>query len=1538
MAQTKAPGGVLSLRDVMGLPSDAEALQQLLQEHHKYCVGALDDDDYMSSEDSDNAFPITLGTAGRINNSGCGRPWDAAIVNNALYYGMPNLEQVFNIRALSRVNCPRTWVVPRGTIPDHSNMHTMGEKLVTNGSAATDYSQRRCIVCARCELLKSPGSNGSLLQKVLAVWPEATARDPYNRPRSSSKDGHSGARLPEKSCTQKGAQGQLYWPAYVTQVVGVFEDPLLECASDPVAVNAIVGETCANGNSVAAGEAPLWQKCRAWLESHDDLNNVISYALQAPMKVCVDVTYCIDEISEGRRLTIAPAIRYPHRSESVENEENDLEILNNAKHICSMLKKGHHCTCMVTCEAQCPILTPEEMPEVVSIRNYSHTGTIGRRRGNATATAAGVTWKPNVDGYNEANSSEGVNNSASISMHSSLTTAKESLPRSRLNNETLSQSPITALEMLAGPICHARQFVYLRPDPLTVAEAQRAAIERLRMCWVRLRRPSPALSKAEAAIQRKIASSTAHPTNEKVKRTMSLHESPYVQSPCRKINNNNPSDTSAPRGPSAPQNVTDDHVQRELKFLQGHTPCAARRGKVGNKAECTQVGCGAPATPDFERTKIRCSSRSASSLRGMRDSSPSRYCRHDSDVDLTAVTEQGTVAGPVGGPSKSCNQSHVFGSHNNSFSTQRSRYDQSPPGAASIESMESSVEALRKYRNACGVRKPPALLAGLTVTALGSPEHQKGAQLHGPEELHDPRQQLHKEHQKQQHQPNEQERVEQTQEQVTEGQSPNWQPTAHRSANSTGSREDFWAKSLYTCHSVPSECASSRETNHNSYQRRGKVPDESSTGPTEGERGEAFTEPTTTDREEVHIRIGPANQGSGAASLPKVCSLRDVVEAQSVETGAARPMNGPAGTSVSKKSEEAEEGQSDGAKNQVVVVSSLALMMHHDEVASEAYEEGGNLMPCVIPTGRSRSTTQDSARGKPVSKKQSPNRWNSDQWLPQQGNVPSTMSGSARALCQDQMSEALSPSSISSDGNTADNGLLEVIRPYIQSRLQEQQLAPEPHQHPYAAHTNGPGTSITLRDVARISLSENISTSWVADQQRSLQQNQRRSSHNSVLSQGPNKGNSNLEFPHNAPVPSARRPTSSPASKGSASDRLTSRMHDPDNKPPRGTASSASFRQPSHHQYERSISQVSKSRTGGDVSPPPFDSSLTTTHRSDARAARLPEQCPASRQSQTQSSCAPHSGVEVLVHVSPGYQVQLTDHQRQQHDQSQLHHSITSLDSTRRNFNIGLARQESQLPIHRPASAQSALRGGTTDIMESCLPLSDARPPRNVSSPAGLHQPGSQSSHHPYERSASQISNGRNSDVEVRVIASPSVADRVSAQQTLKDTCGLESSPTDSNVKVVVRVPTAGLGSQIQVRQSEPRSLNVSQMPPAGTSLILTPRSNLTSGVSMSLGHSYMNDYIPLDTLNDQTKHVLDIFRWSADVNQPSTHAVAPSESYAKVRQHEDYTSLSNTSGTRCLVQVITDDPRLLTEAVTEESVVLSRSTPRRVFDNPKKG
>ncbi|KEG06928.1 hypothetical protein DQ04_11611000, partial [Trypanosoma grayi] len=142
----------LSLRDVLARPSDAEAMELLLNEYNKYCIGQLDDGGDISGDEED----VQNGT----DDSG--------------YYGLPVVRNAFNVRALSRVDFPRTWRVPAGTVPS-ACYTSAAEHGGTNTALLVDYSHTRCIVCVRSELLK-PAGGGSLPQKVLAVWPDERSK------------------------------------------------------------------------------------------------------------------------------------------------------------------------------------------------------------------------------------------------------------------------------------------------------------------------------------------------------------------------------------------------------------------------------------------------------------------------------------------------------------------------------------------------------------------------------------------------------------------------------------------------------------------------------------------------------------------------------------------------------------------------------------------------------------------------------------------------------------------------------------------------------------------------------------------------------------------------------------------------------------------------------------------------------------------------------------------------------------------------------------------------------------------------------------------------------------------------------------------------------------------------------------------------------------------------------------------------------------------------------------------------------------------
>ncbi|RNC50060.1 hypothetical protein TcCL_ESM12918, partial [Trypanosoma cruzi] len=149
----------LSLRDVVERPFEAEAMEILMDEYNKWCIGRLDDGEDDSGDDEEE----------RNNNNGVGNG-----VGDEMYYGLPKVAGAFNVRALSRVEFPRTWIVPLGTIPAscYANAAVNGG---SDMSLMVDYSQTRGVVRVRCELLK-PTGDGGLSQKVLAVWPNERRR------------------------------------------------------------------------------------------------------------------------------------------------------------------------------------------------------------------------------------------------------------------------------------------------------------------------------------------------------------------------------------------------------------------------------------------------------------------------------------------------------------------------------------------------------------------------------------------------------------------------------------------------------------------------------------------------------------------------------------------------------------------------------------------------------------------------------------------------------------------------------------------------------------------------------------------------------------------------------------------------------------------------------------------------------------------------------------------------------------------------------------------------------------------------------------------------------------------------------------------------------------------------------------------------------------------------------------------------------------------------------------------------------------------
>ncbi|KAG8348929.1 hypothetical protein TRVL_00252 [Trypanosoma vivax] len=653
----------LSLRDVMARPTDEEAMLLLLNEHHRYCLGSLESE--CLNDDDQNGSNIAGLTC-----------------NNCAHFGLPNLTGAFNLRALTRMECPHTWIVPPGTIPS-----CCYESAVVHGGSDTsllvDYSDRRCLVFAHSELLKPPRA-GQPPQMVLAMWPEGRTRECYARPHSESTAEVQQERhfLPDVN----SRQNSLYWPAYITKVVGVFDDPLLNCTM-------------------------MTEAGRLWLQSHKDFSEIAAHALRTPMRICVDVTFCIDETSEARRLTITPDIRYVTNSKAAladgssrisasTADEYDDEVLQHSERVCSMMKAGHNCCCIVYSASECPLLTPREMPQVVSIRNYSYSAVLSRGKHRFPAFPPSAACGKSISDRNRVFSPRSCAEDGGVlpeSIDVTRSTSEGASPNSstsyikiKLNNNTLSHDPIAALDMLAGPICQAQQFVYLRPRIDTVVEVQRTAIEELRTVWAKLQRELmktpqpekvelpelraeesvlPTLSAQEVSLP-KFCAKEVMPSDSIVSRArtqaplskelMEAYAASYLQEDRGKVyDENGVPVTLLPRAPNAAEDVTVEHLRRHLKLLQGHLPSSSR----GNRWEgqppmaLRALQCDAVAESRCERGRSALHSEYPSPTH--RGRSPVDACRCKTGESCSSQNHCEVDAGPAGGPQRGKNASHT---------------------------------------------------------------------------------------------------------------------------------------------------------------------------------------------------------------------------------------------------------------------------------------------------------------------------------------------------------------------------------------------------------------------------------------------------------------------------------------------------------------------------------------------------------------------------------------------------------------------------------------------------------------------------------------------------------------------------------------------------------------------------------------------------------------------------------------------------------------------------------------------------------------
>ncbi|KEG06176.1 hypothetical protein DQ04_15491000 [Trypanosoma grayi] len=344
--------------------------------------------------------------------------------------------------------------------------------------------------------------------------------------------------------------------------------------------------------------------------------------------------------------------------------------------------------------------------------------------------------------------------------------------KAKLNRNTLSHSPIALLDMLAGPICQTRQFVFLRPTAQLAVAAQRAAIEDMRHLWQRLRQALLEVLYAEEVVPPKLrAREHVPPTfrahrvtvrplravevmppklraEESVPATRRLqlpdpatYESPYVQQDRSKAEGE-----ACPTSPVASHSPTLNELRRQLPFLQGHG--------VGQSTESVQRQQLPPTIPPMcereraetsasEATRHRCENGRRSATR---DVSPSLFRTHDPDPDGTASShsapwEGGTDAGFVGGPSRvqsvNCSTSITAPSNSPSRSSLRSGNSTalSPP-AVSMEFAQRQLPLEHRHHHQHyhhqQQEQPQQLLRWHSLLSLSTSSMQKGRAEDGP--------------------------------------------------------------------------------------------------------------------------------------------------------------------------------------------------------------------------------------------------------------------------------------------------------------------------------------------------------------------------------------------------------------------------------------------------------------------------------------------------------------------------------------------------------------------------------------------------------------------------------------------------------------------------------------------------------------------------------------------------------------------------------------------------------------------------------------
>ncbi|KPA73350.1 hypothetical protein ABB37_09907 [Leptomonas pyrrhocoris] len=223
----------------------------------------------------------------------------------------------------------------------------------------------------------------------------------------------------------------LYWPAHITNTRAVF-----------------TGAACLRDDFQGLG----------LLQQYERFDVVLALALTSPMQLVVDVVYAIDETSEGFGLSIAPVVKW--NEGGGDGAGHDGESAGSSAHRPPPPQAAPRWPSGESAEAaaadndtKCPLLLPSTLPSVLSDLNYAFQPATSLPRSTTTTIA----------------------------------TAVDEPVTAVLRRNTLSSAPLSAYDILAGPVSQSHSIVLLRPTPEVVCASRARALQELELRWKLLR-------------------------------------------------------------------------------------------------------------------------------------------------------------------------------------------------------------------------------------------------------------------------------------------------------------------------------------------------------------------------------------------------------------------------------------------------------------------------------------------------------------------------------------------------------------------------------------------------------------------------------------------------------------------------------------------------------------------------------------------------------------------------------------------------------------------------------------------------------------------------------------------------------------------------------------------------------------------------------------------------------------------------------------------------------------------------------------------